>query len=250
MKPEYIKFDPNSNKPLYVQLSRSIRDAIRSNLISAGDKLPTEDELVHDFELSRPVVRQAYRRLIEEGLIYRHKGRGTFVRHTEFNYDILQSLLPITRKIRMVGMEPDIINHGIEVIPYDASWMQCLNLEPGDQLVKVKRLYYADGKPLLLTEMHFPLRLFPGLDKLIDGRSSVFDVILNHYPIRTSKAHRTIAAVILSDDVCTSFNLPSGSAGFKIESVTYTDTGIPMELTVSYLTGIGAKVSINFFDNL
>ncbi len=55
-------------------------EAITSGKLSAGTKLPTEEELCAQFGISRPVARQAYNMLIEEGFVERMRGRGTFVR--------------------------------------------------------------------------------------------------------------------------------------------------------------------------
>ncbi len=54
--------------------------AIKSGAYGANERLPTEHELAAEFEVSRPVVREALRRLREQGLIYSRRGAGSFVR--------------------------------------------------------------------------------------------------------------------------------------------------------------------------
>ena len=68
-----------SRMPLYYQLEELIKKAISSGELKAGDMIPTEWELVDYFELSRTTVRQAMTDLVNENLLYRKKGIGTFV---------------------------------------------------------------------------------------------------------------------------------------------------------------------------
>ena len=75
-----IQLDKISTVPLYEQLRKALLEAITSGKLSAGTKLPTEEELCAQFGISRPVARQAYNMLIEEGFVERMRGRGTFVR--------------------------------------------------------------------------------------------------------------------------------------------------------------------------
>ena len=75
-----IQLDKTSAVPLYEQLRKALLEAITSGKLSAGTKLPTEEELCAQFGISRPVARQAYNMLIEDGFVERMRGRGTFVR--------------------------------------------------------------------------------------------------------------------------------------------------------------------------
>ncbi|HEX5935650.1 MAG TPA: FadR/GntR family transcriptional regulator [Pseudorhizobium sp.] len=54
--------------------------AIKSGSYKPDERLPTEHELATEFEVSRPVIREALRRLREQGMIYSRRGAGSFVR--------------------------------------------------------------------------------------------------------------------------------------------------------------------------
>ncbi|OLP47153.1 FadR/GntR family transcriptional regulator [Allorhizobium taibaishanense] len=57
-----------------------IHRAIKSGAYKPDERLPTEHDLAIEFEVSRPVIREALRRLREQGLIYSRRGAGSFVR--------------------------------------------------------------------------------------------------------------------------------------------------------------------------
>lgn len=66
-------------RPRYQQIKQFISDAIRNQTYAAGDKIPTEAELVEQFAVSRMTVNKALRDLVQEGLLVRYPGLGTFV---------------------------------------------------------------------------------------------------------------------------------------------------------------------------
>ena len=65
--------------PVYYRLEKFLRDQIRTGALKPGDAVPPESQLARQFSVSRMTVRQALSRLVFEGLIVRHRGRGSFV---------------------------------------------------------------------------------------------------------------------------------------------------------------------------
>src|SRR5262245_34829121 len=70
----------SSHLPLYQQLQRALREAIDRRVLDAEDALPPERELAAEFGISRITVRKAIDGLVNEGLLARRQGSGTFVR--------------------------------------------------------------------------------------------------------------------------------------------------------------------------
>lgn len=68
----------NSQIPLYVQLADCLREQIRSGKIKEGEKLPSESEMINTYHLGRLTVRDALAILVNEGLIEKRHGKGTF----------------------------------------------------------------------------------------------------------------------------------------------------------------------------
>lgn len=73
------KIDKSVPIPLYYQLKQMIKDGIEKGEYKPGDRLPTEQELCDQFDISRQPVRHALTELVYEGILYRKPGRGTFV---------------------------------------------------------------------------------------------------------------------------------------------------------------------------
>ncbi len=68
-----------SFSPKYSQLKEIIREKIKKKELKPLDKIPSEEDIANDYEVSRGTVRQALAELMNEGIIYREQGRGTFV---------------------------------------------------------------------------------------------------------------------------------------------------------------------------
>ena len=73
------QLNKNTPIPLYFQLKKLILDELDSGELPVGSMLPTENELIEMFGISRTTVRQAITELVQEGKLYRIKSKGTFV---------------------------------------------------------------------------------------------------------------------------------------------------------------------------
>ena len=71
--------DPRSVIPLYRQLKDILKEDIESGIWKPGDRIPSENELREQYDVSRNTVIKALEELVQEGLLRREQGRGTFV---------------------------------------------------------------------------------------------------------------------------------------------------------------------------
>lgn len=76
------QIDRADDKPPYRQIAGMLREAIRSNRLAPGERLPSETELIEHFGVARMTVRQAVQELRSEGLVVSQHGRGVFIRPT------------------------------------------------------------------------------------------------------------------------------------------------------------------------
>jgi len=67
------------NKPLYIQIREYIKNQIELGVLKPEDQIPTETDLTNQFQVSRITIKMALRHLVDEGLIYRVAGKGSFV---------------------------------------------------------------------------------------------------------------------------------------------------------------------------
>ena len=73
-----MKIDVDNPTPKYVQLKEIVKRYLKDQNYEAGHKIPSELELMEQFDVSRGTVRQTLGELVNEGTIYRQRGRGSF----------------------------------------------------------------------------------------------------------------------------------------------------------------------------
>lgn len=117
-----------------------------------NDQLPSESSMAEKLGVSRNTLREAYISLENEGIIVRRHGIGTFVTRSRVIRDSLNEFLPFAQIIQASGYEPGFktLAMGFEYAQEDVC--EALNVSPGTQLRHIKRLVYADQKPVIYVD--------------------------------------------------------------------------------------------------
>lgn len=146
-----------SATPLWLQLKHALRDLVTFDL-SPGDRIPTEAELCAHYGLSRITVRQAVTALVEEGLLHRQQGRGTFVRAPR--RDAPASAHFLDTAFDTAG---EVVLHAAETGPAPAWVATRLGIPPGAPVHKLRRLLRRDGRPAAFRTHFVPAALAPDM---------------------------------------------------------------------------------------
>src|SRR5690606_23826032 len=89
----------------YRQLYGILRDELAAGKWQPGERMPSEAELIAIYGVSRITVRQAFELLVNEGLVYRRRGSGTFVNVTPFDMES-NRINGFAADLRRRGMAP------------------------------------------------------------------------------------------------------------------------------------------------
>lgn len=160
--------------PLYEQVADLLRKDIRSGVFDSSKKLPTEGELAEKYGISRITVRHAVSELVQEGLVERKQGKGTFICQAVMHKPISHSSLSFTELCEMNGKIPGskLISAGIQV-PENPRVISMMELAPGEEVVTLFRVRLADNIPCVLETSYYP-RKYQDILKLDLGRDSVY----------------------------------------------------------------------------
>lgn len=148
--------------PLYKQIANKIKEDITLANLSKGDAIPTETKLAKDYGVSRVTVRQAIKMLVDEGLVYRVQGSGTYIRHEKIEHNIFK-LQGFTEEMSQLDHHPENTILEFSLTTPSNEIREILNLSEGEKTYYVKRLRLADKEPLVLEESYLPVKLFPDL---------------------------------------------------------------------------------------
>jgi len=218
----------NSPIPLYYQLKQLLAERITKGEWEPGDMLPTEEQLQEQYGLSRTTVRQALRELELEGLISRHRGRGTFVSRPKISHSP-DPHFNLTAYLTGEGMRPgwQIISAGW--IPATGEVAERLSCKAGQRVYQLRRLRLANDEPIGYHIAH----VIPSLGETIDesrlDQGGSLDYLRATGQLDQSYANRTIEAILASDEVARHLDINKGSPILRIRRRVFNSAGVPVE---------------------
>ncbi|TCS82349.1 GntR family transcriptional regulator [Muricomes intestini] len=186
--------------PKYFQLKKAIIRKIEEEEYLPGGLIPSERELMEQYQVSRITVRKAIDELVVEGYLYKIQGKGTYVKTDEKGNDLF-SLVSCTQAVRNMGMTPTKQVIMANILTADKKRAKALNLSDTDQVFQLGRVLYANGEPLNYTLTYLPLKLFPRLEEHDFGKESLYMVLSEEYHVNITKARRTVEAVLVKDEI-------------------------------------------------
>ena len=231
-----IAINRDSRLPLYTQLYDILRAKITSGEWMPGEMIPPEHELIESHQISRTTVRQTLDMLVNEGLIYRQRGRGTFVAHPPVEQALMR-IISFTDDMLQRGFEPstEVLFSGLVSASRDTA--EKLQVEPGEELVRLERLRLADGEPMSVEESYLVHRYCEGV---LDGDYAASPLRLaleQEHGIHWLRAKQTIRAILPSPRLADVLSVGSNPAVLFIERVTYSLENIPVEFLRIYYRG-------------
>lgn len=133
------KFVPN-----YYRLESRLRESIRSGNLRPGDPVPPESQLCQQFGVSRTTVRQALARLVYDGLVERHRGRGSFVAEPRLEHS--KPFLSFEEEMQARGATTGIKLLDMRTEAAEGKAAEQLGLAEGTRIVVLERLRLVNGQ--------------------------------------------------------------------------------------------------------
>jgi DNA-binding GntR family transcriptional regulator len=158
-----------SGRPAYIHIADDLRSRILDGALRAGDKLPTEAELMEDYGVSRIVVRQAVDVLRNEGLVVSQRGSGTYVREQQPRtrrvlgdlYGTRATSSPFAAAAKASGMTPEW-EYQSRKTTAPQSIAERLQIAAGDEVMRTQYRFFADDQPVMLSTSYEPLAVTGG----------------------------------------------------------------------------------------
>ncbi|MFC4617461.1 GntR family transcriptional regulator [Camelliibacillus cellulosilyticus] len=219
--------DKRSPVPIYYQIEAYIKDMIEANRLGAGDAIPSEREFTEKFQVSRMTVRQAITNLVNDGYLYRQKGKGTFVADKKIEQP-LQGLTSFTEDMKRRGMLPATRLLDFSIVPAGRTVAARLQVKDNEAIYKIKRIRLADDKPMALEETYIPTNLVPDLTRDI-VQQSLYSHIEKDRRLRIANGDQVIEAAIAGGEETQYLHIAEGDPILLIHRHTFLQDGRPLE---------------------
>jgi len=224
--------------PLYYQLKQSLSVRILSGEFVPGAQLPEEFEWCQRLGVSRGVVRQAMTELSYEGLIYRQRGRGTFVATPKTAEGLISGVRGLAADAALRGQRIDSNVLLLREVPATEPVAHTLSLAPGEPVIELERVRELDGEPHVLVMTYLPAALVPELDQRdLSGSASLYQILHEEYRLPIISSHRRVEAAAAGAREARLLAIERGDPLLVLRSVGYTVGRRPLDYFVAYHRG-------------
>ncbi|MFT8322264.1 MAG: GntR family transcriptional regulator [Bacillus sp. (in: firmicutes)] len=223
----------DSHIPIYFQLEMEIKELIKD--LQPGDPISSEREFSEKYDISRMTVRQAINNLVNEGILVRKRGKGTFVAVPKVEQP-LSGLTSFSEDMRSRGLTPKTKILDFQVIPSNRSVARKLMIEEGELVYEVRRLRLADDIPMALETSYLPVSLIKELSKEIVN-ASLYDYVEKELKLQISHATQTLESSLSQKQESALLQLKDGSPVLLMERYSYLTNGTPFEYVKSVYRG-------------
>lgn len=148
-----MKIDPDSSADFSAQIAKAIRDAIIAGDLIVDQRLPSEAELAEQFDVSRPTVREALKRLAAQSLIRTQRGAtgGAFVNRLKFEDAYAQQVTTSTLLLSMNAVSFDVACEARYALERACAPLSAQRRTP-DQLATMRAEIHRQSQPGLTDE--------------------------------------------------------------------------------------------------
>lgn len=228
--------DKASMVPLYRQLAQSLEKGIREGSIPEGARIPSEQELMRQFEVSRVTVRQALGDLHKKNIVARKQGMGTFVQRPVMTQEV-DDLFGFYPSLLSKGLNPKIRILDYAVVVPDREVREKLGLSPGDKILRFTRQYLLEGSLFLIIQMHIPLDLARNWSAKDASAQNSFRLLQEKAGVQIQSSSVTIRASLAMAKIGKWLQIPKGSPILELRRLTYSTEKRPVEYAILVFPG-------------
>ena len=208
----------NADAPLYARILMELRQRITGGQYPLGGLLPTEAELSVEFSTSRHTIREALRRLIEQGYVRSRQGAGTVVISAESNARYVQSFQSISDLFQN-SLETHFVIHTIEPVTLNGDIAARIEAKPDQKWRHITGVRWTKpgGTPICYIDSYVPDEYAAIVATFSQQDRRPFYSILEEQSGRTiDHVYQEIRAAHMPRDVANCFGLETGSLSLQL----------------------------------
>ncbi|WP_051241530.1 GntR family transcriptional regulator [Stappia stellulata] len=220
--------DPNGPVPLYHQIFLLLRNRIYGGNLSAGERVPSEQDLTTEFGVSRITAKRALNELADAGLVIRERGRGTRVVNRPPAPAVTSSIEGWLENITLMGQSTTAEVLSFAYTQAGEEIAHALEVEPGTEVQRAVRVRRLEGEPMsyLVTYVPADIGRHYGADDL---NVQPLLHLLERAGVDVTSARQTISATVAETDVAAVLAIPAGSPLIEVRRVVSDRAERPVE---------------------
>ncbi len=212
----------------YLEIAAHLRGLVSRS--DPGDLLPSDAELCEQFSVSRMTARQAVQLLVNEHLVERRRGRGTFVAARKVPRS-LGSPLSFTESMRRRGLTTSSKPIESRVSKADGREARALGINVEDPVYVIERVRHADDTPMAIERVVLPTSIAASIDTTLES-GSLHDAFESAGLI-PSEAYADVSARLATEREQEQLDMQSIAVVLAEERTIFDQDGRPLEHTVT-----------------
>ena len=221
--------------PLYYQLKNIIQSEIDAGNYQPDEAIPTEEELIELFHVSRTTVRQAIASLVQDGKLYRIKSKGTFVAPSKINQDFIVRLESFSDQMAKQHKKTHTEVLAMKVVSAPQNVSAALKLADGAKVILLHRKRYADNAPIVVVQTYLPFEYCSFLMEHDFATESLYRVLESRGPeYKIHYVTRVIEAVRAGTQIAKYLEVKPQDPMLFFTSTGYTEKNVPVEYSLAH----------------
>lgn len=232
-------------KPLYIQLEELIRNKIESGEWKPNTAIPSEAEMNRLYDVSRMTIRSACYQLIQDGLLYRVPGKGTFVSEAKITTETLAHA-GFREQLEKMGYE--IKTKLLNVTEKEASFgvAKRLQCEQGTPILEIERLRFLKGQPISLHYSRILKEKYKNIDKGELEKEQLCVLLEKNCNLKAKRISETLESVGANEKESKLFKIPLGYPLLVLEDIIYDQDDHPFEFSKVVFRGDKIKLKYEY----
>ncbi|AZU64077.1 GntR family transcriptional regulator [Neobacillus mesonae] len=223
--------------PLYHQLKERLKEAIETGRWTLGDKIPSENQLMDQFGVSRNTSKKAIEELVQEGILYRVQGKGTFVAKPKLQQSLM-GFYSFSKVLKEKGLNPKDVILKIEEVSPTEKIREALELGEDEMVIEMKRLRCANNEPYILESSFIPKSVVQDPKQLNQvGEISLYDLFSQQFNIVVTRAKEAFEPVLIRAEESEYLETEAGQPALLLERTAFDVSGMPVEFCISIVRG-------------
>lgn len=230
----------DSGLPYYLQIFNELRERIVSGAYQPGQLISSENELVNEFGVTRATIRNAMKKLQDEGLVYTEKGKGSYVSSPKIEQSLFK-FYSFGRNYSSFNIQSVLIS--VKEIS-DSEIQKIFLLSEDEQLKQIIRIRKLDNTPVIIETSYIPVALAPDIETFDLKNLSIYNLLEQQYGLKILKAKEYLDTCT-ADSYCSKLlEIEKGESMFVTERITYGINETPIEYRRSIIRSDKFRFSV------
>jgi GntR family transcriptional regulator len=225
-----MQLDRKSPQPLYSQLEEIIRAFIQSGEWQPNKIIPSEREICEQYGLSRITVRSVLSTLVQEGLLRRVQGKGTFVTEAKIS-TTSPAYMGIREQLEQQGFHINTRLIQFKVLRASFKIAGYLEIKPDDEVVFIERIRSLDSTPISIHRSFLPKALCGTLSSAYLENEQLCVIIEREFGFKVATVTETLESVPAKKDEAALLQVPGNFSLLMLEDINRTSDGLVFEYT-------------------